>query len=107
MAKPARKTTETTVSLGSDLRIGRAREVFNMLDAANKAAGKSVIVVIDAAEVSKIDTAGLQALTAATVRFRSVNFAHFGSVDDNNCRFSLSLVRGVEHIKHFACATDA
>ena len=71
MAKPARKTTETTVSLGSDLRIGRAREVFNMLDAANKAAGKSVIVVIDAAEVSKIDTAGLQALTAATVRFRT------------------------------------
>ncbi len=71
MPKLPRKASETTVALGSDLRIGRARTVLNLLEAANKTTAKSASVVIDAAEVSKIDAAGLQALTVAIVRFRT------------------------------------
>ena len=71
MPKPPRKVSVNTVALGSDLRIGRACEVFNLLEAANQAAAKQASVVIEAAEVSKIDAAGLQALSAAIVRFRT------------------------------------
>jgi anti-anti-sigma regulatory factor len=68
MVKRRRKPAETTVALGSDLRIGRAREVFNMLAAAAASEGS---VAIDGSEVTKVDAAGLQALVAIIVRYRT------------------------------------
>lgn len=65
--KRRRKAAETTASLGSDLRIGRAREVFNVLSDA----GKASTVVVDVTDVSKIDAAGVQLLAAAIVRYRT------------------------------------
>ena len=62
-----RKAKETTVSLGSDLRIGRAREAYNALSDN----GKYSQVVIDASDVSKVDAAGIQLLAAAIVRYRT------------------------------------
>lgn len=67
MPKPRGKLKQTTVALGSDLRIGRAREVFDML----VTAGKSGNVLIEGGEVIRIDAAGLQAVVAAIVRFRT------------------------------------
>ena len=61
------KIRQATVSLGSDLRIGRAREVFDALVAQEK----SSVVVIDAADVNKVDAAGVQLLVAAIVRYRT------------------------------------
>jgi len=59
---------ETMITLGSDLRVGRATELFDMLAAAVDTPGT---LAIDAAQVSKIDAAGLQSLTAAVVRLRT------------------------------------
>ncbi|MBA2689813.1 MAG: STAS domain-containing protein [Burkholderiales bacterium] len=67
MPKPRGKLKETNVTLGSDLRISRAREVF----AALEAAASFPSVRIDGADVIRIDAAGLQALAAAVVRFRT------------------------------------
>ena len=70
MVKRVKAVPETVIALGSDLRIGRADEIFQMLSAA---AGAGLVVIMDAAEVGKIDAAGLQAIVAATIRFRAVN----------------------------------
>jgi anti-anti-sigma regulatory factor len=58
---------EQRIALGEDLRIGRAREVFEALDSAKP----NVTVVIDAAAVARVDAAGLQALAACVVRWRT------------------------------------
>ncbi len=59
---------ETLVALGSDLRIGRAGEIFDLLTAA---AHIAKTVTIDGSEVSKVDTAGLQALVAGVICLRN------------------------------------
>jgi anti-anti-sigma regulatory factor len=64
--------TETTVSLGSDLRIGRAGELFAMLESA---ADPVRVVLIDGSSVSKVDTAGIQALAVVIIRFRAAGTA--------------------------------
>ena len=68
MDENLKSEAETRIALGSDLRIGRAREVFDALSSATKGSG---LVVIDGSQVGKIDTAGLQALIAAIVRLRA------------------------------------
>jgi anti-anti-sigma regulatory factor len=70
MVKRIKAAPETIIALGGDLRIGRAGEVFQALSAATDAGS---VVVIDAAEVGKIDAAGLQTIVAATMRFRAAN----------------------------------
>lgn len=70
MVKRVQAASETIIALGGDLRIGRAGEVFQMLSAA---ANTGSVVVIDAAEVGKIDAAGLQTIVAATMRFRAAD----------------------------------
>ena len=57
--------------LADDLRVAQARAAFESLEAA--AAKKSV--EIDASRVAKIDGAGVQALAAATLRFRAAGVA--------------------------------
>jgi anti-anti-sigma regulatory factor len=64
--KRGKAVREQRVSLGADLRIGHAREIFDALAAATDKA----TVVIDASAVSKVDAAGLQAITAFLVRWR-------------------------------------
>jgi|GEM_PF-5823976 len=59
--------SEIIVSLGNDLRISRAAEIFDKLMAA---ADSSRTIIIDGGDVGKIDAAGLQAVTAAIMRFR-------------------------------------
>lgn len=67
MATRRAKAREPRLALGEDLRIARAREVFETLSGAPAAA----TVVIDASLVSKVDAAGLQALAACTGRWRA------------------------------------
>jgi anti-anti-sigma regulatory factor len=55
--------------LGEDLRIGRAREVADLL---SQAATEGV-VEIDAAQVERVDAAGLQALAAGIARLRAAH----------------------------------
>lgn len=62
---------ESRIVLGEDLRIGRAREVF----AALAAMKPQVTVVIDASAVSRVDAAGLQALVACIVQWRTAGRA--------------------------------
>ena len=69
--KHAKASREQRVAVGEDLRIGRARAVFESLDAVPPRA----TVVIDASSVSKIDAAGLQALAACVGRWRAAGRA--------------------------------
>jgi anti-anti-sigma regulatory factor len=66
MPKRRADSSGTRVTLGPDLRIAHAREIFEALEGA-AARGP---VEIDASEVAKVDAAGLQALAAALIRFR-------------------------------------
>lgn len=65
--KRGKAVREHRVALGADLRIGRAREIFDALAAASDKA----TVVIDASAVAKVDAAGLQALAAHLVQWRT------------------------------------
>jgi anti-anti-sigma regulatory factor len=69
--KRGKAVREHRVDLGADLRIGRAREVFDAL----AAAGNKATVVIDASTVAKVDAAGLQALAAHVVQWRTAGKA--------------------------------
>ncbi len=60
---------EHRVVLGEDVRIGRVREIFAALAAAG--ADPKATVVIDASSVGRVDAAGLQALAACVVRWRT------------------------------------
>lgn len=59
---------EATVPLGSDLRIGRARDLYTALV---EGAAPGAVVIIDGTEVAKVDAAGLQCVVAAAVRLRT------------------------------------
>ena len=63
----AKKAREVRIALAADLRIGSARAAF----AALQVPEPGVTVVIDAAPVSKVDAAGLQAIVAGLARWRS------------------------------------
>jgi anti-anti-sigma regulatory factor len=65
-AQPA----ETKVSLGADLRIGRAREVHQAL-VETTAQTKTATLIVDGEEVAKVDAAGLQSVLAALVHSRT------------------------------------
>ena len=67
MARARSRSESRRVSLGEDLRIGRAREIVQLLGDACTA--KSI--EIDAAQVERIDAAGLQALVAGLARLRA------------------------------------
>jgi len=62
---------EKRVVLGEDLRIGHARETFEALAAITT----KTTVVIDASGVSRVDAAGLQALAACLVQWRTAGIA--------------------------------
>lgn len=62
---------EKRVALGEDLRIGHARETFELL----AAIAPRATVVIDASAVSRVDAAGLQALAACLVQWRTAGTA--------------------------------
>ena len=66
-AEPA-EAAETNVAIGSDLRIGRARELYAAL---TRDAGLGSTVIIDGADVAKVDAAGLQCVLAAGVHLRT------------------------------------
>jgi anti-anti-sigma regulatory factor len=72
-AKPATRLARgpVAIALGADLRIGQARDLHARLLAARKAGE----VVLDGAEVAKVDAAGLQALAAALVTLRTAGVA--------------------------------
>ena len=65
--KRGKTVRELRVALDADLRIGHARATFEALAAAESQA----TVVIDASAVSKVDAAGLQALAAVLVQWRT------------------------------------
>ena len=65
--KRSKASREQRVALGEDLRIARAREVFEALQAADPKA----TVVIDASSVAKVDAAGLQALAVCVGQWRA------------------------------------
>jgi len=65
--KRGKAVREQRIALGADLRIGRASEIFEALAAATD----NATVVIDASAVSKVDAAGLQALAAFVVQWRT------------------------------------
>jgi anti-anti-sigma regulatory factor len=71
MARRKAKPEPRRVSLGDDLRIGRAREILDLLAA--PADGASV--EIDASQVARVDAAGLQALVAGVTRLRAAKVA--------------------------------
>ena len=60
MARHRARSEPRRVSLGDDLRIARAREVWALLSASPAARE----VEIDASQVGRVDAAGLQALAA-------------------------------------------
>jgi len=59
---------ELIVPLGADLRIGRARDVYTALI---QGAVPGTVVIVEGAEVAKVDAAGLQCVLAAAVRLRT------------------------------------
>jgi anti-anti-sigma regulatory factor len=63
---PEAQPAETKVSLGADLRIGRAREVHQALTQT-----KTATLIVDGEEVAKVDAAGLQSVLAALVHSRT------------------------------------
>ena len=67
---PDAPPAETTVSLGADLRIGRAREVHRALTQIQTAT-----LIVDGGEVAKVDAAGLQSVLAALVHSRTAGVA--------------------------------
>jgi len=72
-AKPAKGRAKgpVAIDLGADLRIGQARDLYSRLLAAREAGE----VLLDGAEVAKVDAAGLQALAAALVTLRTAGVA--------------------------------
>jgi anti-anti-sigma regulatory factor len=68
-AKPrrAKAARPVVVALGADLRIAQAGDTFARILAARE----SGEVLLDGAEVAKVDAAGLQALAAALVTLRT------------------------------------
>jgi anti-anti-sigma regulatory factor len=70
-AKRGSAPRESRVALGEDLRIGRAREVHAALSKVKP----KVTVVIDASAVSRVDAAGLQAIAACVVQWRTAGRA--------------------------------
>jgi anti-anti-sigma regulatory factor len=70
-AKGAGAGGPVAIVLGPDLRIAQAGDVFARIVAARGARE----VVLDAAEVAKVDAAGLQALAAALVTLRTAGVA--------------------------------
>lgn len=66
MARARSRSETRAVSLGEDLRIGRAREVAAMLAVADAGA-----IEIDASKVARVDAAGLQAVVAGVARLRA------------------------------------
>jgi anti-anti-sigma regulatory factor len=65
--KRGKQVRERRIALGEDLRIGRAREVLDAL----AVAGPPATVVIEASSVSKVDTAGLQAIACCIAQWRA------------------------------------
>jgi anti-anti-sigma regulatory factor len=70
MARRKAKPEPRRVSLGEEVRIGRAREILELL-----AAGDGAPVEIDASQVGRVDAAGLQALAAGVTRLRAAKVA--------------------------------
>ena len=70
-AKRGSAPRESRVMLGEDLRIGRAREVHAALSKVKP----RVTAVIDASTVSRVDAAGLQAIAACVVQWRTAGLA--------------------------------
>ena len=66
MARSKNRSESRRVSLGDDLRIARAAEVASLLASASDAGS----IEIDAAQVERVDAAGLQALVAGIARLR-------------------------------------
>lgn len=60
--------SEMTIALGGDLRIGRARDLYTAL---TESVVPGTTVIVDGAEVAKVDAAGLQCVLAAAVHLRT------------------------------------
>ena len=71
MARRKARPEPLRVSLGDDLRIGRAREIVELLAVPGDGAG----IEIDASQVARVDAAGLQALVAGVSRLRAAKVA--------------------------------
>jgi len=71
MARSKNRSESRRVSLGDDLRIARAAEVASLLASASDADS----VEIEAAQVERVDAAGLQALVAGIARLRHAKVA--------------------------------
>jgi anti-anti-sigma regulatory factor len=71
MARSKNRSESRRISLGSDLRIARAAEVTALLAGAAGATS----LEIDAAQVERVDAAGLQALVAGLGRIKAANIA--------------------------------
>jgi anti-anti-sigma regulatory factor len=67
MARAKSRSESRRISLGGDVRIARAGEVAQLLADAREAGS----VEIDAAEVERVDGAGLQAIAAGLARLRA------------------------------------
>ena len=66
MARAKKRAESRRISLGDDLRIARASEVAHLLASALEAGS----IEIDAAQVERVDGAGLQALAVGIARLR-------------------------------------
>jgi anti-anti-sigma regulatory factor len=65
-------SSETTVALGADLRIGRAREIHQAL---TQTQAQGATLIVDGEGVAKVDAAGLQSVLAALVHSRTAGVA--------------------------------
>ena len=78
MARARSRSETRSVSLGEDLRIGRASEVAAMFAGVEAGA-----VEIDASRVSRVDAAGLQAVVAGIARLRAAKVkCRWGAVSE-------------------------
>jgi anti-anti-sigma regulatory factor len=71
MARSKNRFESRRISLGDDLRIARAAEVTSLLASAHDAGS----VEIEAAQVERVDAAGLQALAVGIARLRKAKVA--------------------------------
>ena len=71
MARSKNRSESRRISLGDDLRIARAAEVTSLLASACDAGS----VEIEAAQVERVDAAGLQALAVGISRLRKARVA--------------------------------
>jgi anti-anti-sigma regulatory factor len=77
MARSKNRSESRRVSLGEDLRIARAAEVASLLASASDADS----IEIEAAQVERVDAAGLQALAVGIARLRKAKVAcHWSGV---------------------------